>query len=172
MKRGKNLSRQKESEEANMPKTKIVEITEKFTKKDNFMELRECVAEHADWFADGVADRLIEFIDHEVELLGKRSTSAKKYAEKHANKDKDEMATNLMDVLMDAEGLMTIPQIVAKMNPELNATPQKLTYRLTAMVKSGDVHKELVAVKEEGKPSRKVNAYRLATDADVATDAE
>ena len=155
-----------------MPKTKIVEITEKFTKKDNFMELRECVTEHADWFEDGVADRLIEFIDHEVELLGKRSTSAKKYAEKHANKDKDEMATNLMDVLMDAEGLMTIPQIVAKMNPELNATPQKLTYRLTAMVKSGDVHKELVAVKEEGKPSRKVNAYRLATDADVATDAE
>ena len=35
------------------------------------MELRDCVTEHADWFAEGVADRLIEFIDHEVELLGK-----------------------------------------------------------------------------------------------------
>jgi hypothetical protein len=52
----------------------------------------------------------------------------------------------------------------------MGATPQKLTYRLTALVKNHDVHKELVTVKEEGKPSRKVNAYRLATDEDTFED--
>lgn len=153
-----------------MPKTKIVEITEKFTKKDNFLELRECVADHADWFEEGVADRLIEFIDHEVDQLTKRASSAKKYAEKHAKKDKDEMAVALMDVLQDAEGLMTIPQIIAKMPEDMGATPQKLTYRLTSLVKAHDVIKELVSVKEEGKPTRRVNAYRLATDTDTFED--
>lgn len=152
-----------------MPKTKIVEITEKFTKKDNFAELRECVLEHADWFEAGVADRLVEFIDHEVELLEKRAAGAKKYAQKTAKKE-DAMAINLMEVLTAAEGLMTIPQICAKMNPELLATPQKLTYRLTALVKSHEVMKELVGVKEEGKPARKVNAYRLATENDTFED--
>lgn len=153
-----------------MPKTKIVEMTEKFTKKDNFAELRECVLEHADWFEEGVADRLIEFIDHEVEILDKRTASARKYAAKNAKKDKDAMANALMDVLQEADGLMTIPQIVAKMPEDMGATPQKLTYRLTALVKNHDVHKELVTVKEEGKPSRKVNAYRLATDEDTFED--
>lgn len=153
-----------------MPKTKIVEITEKFTKKDNFAALRECVLEHADWFDEGEADRLIEFIDHEVELLTKRAAGAKKYAEKHAKKAEDAMATNLMEVLVANDTLMTIPQIVAAMNPELQATPQKLTYRLTALVKAHEVVKELVSVKEEGKPTRRVNAYRLANDTDTFED--
>lgn len=153
-----------------MPKTKIVEITEKFTKKDNFAALRECVLEHADWFDEGEADRLVEFIDHEVELLTKRAAGAKKYAEKHAKKAEDAMAVNLMEVLVANDTLMTIPQIVAAMNPELQATPQKLTYRLTALVKAHEVVKELVSVKEEGKPTRRVNAYRLANDTDTFED--
>lgn len=153
-----------------MPKTKIVEITEKFTKKDNFAALRECVLEHADWFDEDEADRLIEFIDHEVELLTKRAAGAKKYAEKHAKKAEDAMAVNLMEVLVANDTLMTIPQIVAAMNPELQATPQKLTYRLTALVKAHEVVKELVSVKEEGKPTRRVNAYRLANDTDTFED--
>lgn len=153
-----------------MPKTKIVEITEKFTKKDNFAALRECVLEHADWFDEGEADRLIEFIDHEVELLTKRAAGAKKYAEKHAKRAEDAMAINLMEVLVANDTLMTIPQIVAAMNPELQATPQKLTYRLTALVKAHEVVKELVSVKEEGKPTRRVNAYRLANDTNTFED--
>lgn len=153
-----------------MPKTKIVEITEKFTKKDNFAALRECVLEHTDWFDEGEADRLVEFIDHEVELLTKRAAGAKKYAEKHAKKAEDAMAVNLMEVLVANDTLMTIPQIVAAMNPELQATPQKLTYRLTALVKAHEVVKELVSVKEEGKPTRRVNAYRLANDTDTFED--
>lgn len=153
-----------------MPKTKIVEITEKFTKKDNFTALRECVLEHADWFDEGEADRLVEFIDHEVELLTRRASGAKKYAEKHAKKATDEMATNLMEVLVANDTLMTIPQICAEMKPELMATPQKVTYRLTALVKAHEVVKELVSVKEEGKPIRRVNAYRLANDTDTFED--
>lgn len=153
-----------------MPKTKIVEITEKFTKKDNFAALRECVLEHADWFHDGEANRLIEFIDHEVELLTRRASGAQKYAEKHAKKATDEMATNLMEVLIANDTLMTIPQICAEMKPELMATPQKVTYRLTALVKAHEVVKELVSVKEEGKPTRRVNAYRLANDTDTFED--
>lgn len=153
-----------------MPKTKIVEITEKFTKKDNFATLRECVLEHADWFDEGEADRLVEFIDHEVELLTRRASGAKKYAEKHAKKATDEMATNLMEVLVANDTLMTIPQICAEMKPELMATPQKVTYRLTTLVKAHEVVKELVSVKEEGKPTRRVNAYRLANDTDTFED--
>ena len=153
-----------------MPKTKIVEITEKFTKKDNFAALRECVLEHADWFDEGEADRLVEFIDHEVELLTRRAAGAKKYAEKHAKKAEDAMAVNLMEVLTANGGLMTIPQICAEMNPELMATPQKVTYRLTSLVKAHTIVKELVSVKEEGKPTRKVNAYRVATENDTFED--
>ena len=150
----------------------MMNVSAKITKKDNYAELRECVMDHMDWFEDGVATRLIEFIDHEVELLDKRAEDAKKYAKK-SQKATDAMATNIMEVLMDANGeLMTIPDIVNKMSPELEATPQKITYRLSTMIKSGDVVKESVSIKEEGKNARKVNAYRLTTDTDVTSDEE
>lgn len=142
-----------------MPKTKIVEITEKFTKKNNFAALRECVLEHADWFHEGEADRLVEFIDHEVELLDKRAASAKKYAKKNV-KAEDAIADAIVEVIANVDEAMTIPEIVAAINPELLATPQKLTYRLNKMVEAGTVAKNMVSVKEEGKTARKINCYK------------
>ena len=41
----------------------------------------------------------------------------------------------------------------------IEATPQKLTYRLNKLVEDGVATKETVSIKVEGKPARRVNAY-------------
>lgn len=135
--------------------------TVKITKKDNFVTLRNCVLENSDWFEEGVADRLIEFIDHEMEQLEKRSASAKKYAKKSA-KAEDDLADAIAAVLQRGEGAMTIADIIAALDENYAATPQKVTYRLNKMVEAGTVTKDSVSIKEEGKVARKINCYKWA----------
>ena len=134
----------------------------KITKKDNFAELRALVelALDKDYLVTDVASRLTEFIDHEVEQLEKRSASAKKYAKKN-DKATDELTEACVTVLSATEGALTIPEIVAQIDETLNATPQKLTYRLNKLVELGTIEKGQVSKKEEGKPARKVNCYAI-----------
>ena len=129
---------------------------EKFTKKDNFLALRNCIVEHADLFNE--SERLISFIDHELEQLSKRADDAKKYAKK-TSKASDELSTAISAILMDATEPMIISDIMAVLPTELNATPQKLTYRLSKMVEANVVTKEQKSIKEDGKSTRKINAY-------------
>lgn len=129
---------------------------EKFTKKDNFLTLRNCIVEHADLFNE--SERLINFIDHELEQLSKRADDAKKYAKK-TSKASDELSAAISAILMDATEPMIISDIMAVLPTELNATQQKLTYRLSKMVEANVVTKAQKSIKEDGKSTRKINAY-------------
>lgn len=139
-------------------------MTKKVTKRENYEALRECVLEHADWFPEGECDRLIEFIDHEVEQLDKRAANAKKYAQK--SKDKADELTDILDeVLQGMEGPATIAEIVTaalEQHADCGVTQNKAAYRLNKLVETGRAVKDVTTIKEEGKASRKVNTYQLA----------
>lgn len=118
-------------------------------------------------------DTLLTFIDHEVELLAKRSASSAKYA-KSKTKANDEMAEHIVTVLTDFAGFMTIADVVEQVNArfaEDAATTQKVTYRLTKLVEAGAVKKDTISVKEEGKASRKICTYCIVLDAKDAEEA-
>lgn len=133
----------------------------KITKKDNFMALRGVVENDNGFFTPEEVERLLAFIDHELELLDKRSASARKYAKKN-EKATDELAEACVSALSTEDGAMlTIPQILEKLPAELEATPQKLTYRLNKLVELGTIVKDQVSFKAEGKASRKINCYGI-----------
>lgn len=141
----------------------------KMTKKDYFQTLRTHIEAFPDMFDD--ADSLLEFIDHEMEQLDKRTESAKKYAKKNT-KASDAMAEAIASVLMENGTALTIPQIIEHLPEDSNATPQKLTYRLNKLVETGKVAREMVSIKVEGKSTRKVNSYKWVSDTGIDTDVE
>lgn len=121
------------------------------TKRDNLNELR-VLAETSE-----NRERLIAFIDHELELLDKRNAAAAKSA-KRGNKAQDELAALIAESLTIEP--QTIPEILEKINDE-NATPSKISYRLSKMVEAGGAIREMVMMKEEGKTARRTTTYRL-----------
>lgn len=131
--------------------------TLKITKRDNFNELRSLI--ETSMLSNEDQDRLLAFIDHELELLDKRKASSAKSA-KRSNKAQDELASKIADVLA-TDKAQTIPQILAQVDDE-TVTAAKCSYRLGKMVEAGVVTRESVAIKEDGKTVRKVNGYRLA----------
>lgn len=134
-------------------------MDKKITKRDNFNTLRDLVMNFVDLQTE--QDRLLAFIDHEVEQLDKRAASAKKYAKKTA-KSEDALADAVFNILSDG-AQHDIPSIVAELNAgDMDATPQKVTYRLTKMVEAGNVLRETVSVKEDGKAARKVCMFTAA----------
>lgn len=140
--------------------------TQKITKRDNFNELRSLI--ETSMLSNEDQDRLLAFIDHELELLDKRKASSAKNA-KRGNKAQDELASKIADVLT-ADEAQTIPQILAQIDDE-TVTAAKCSYRLGKMVEAGMIARESVTIKEDGKTSRKVNGYRLI-EIETETDAE
>jgi len=132
--------------------------TEKITKRDNYNYLRNMVINSTE---DNVTqDRLIAFIDHELDLMAQRAEKSKKYQKEH-KADQDAMTNMVMDVLNDADSALTIPDIVAKI---VDSTPQKITYRLGKLVDAGRVTKEVQTVKVEGANARKITFYTAVPD--------
>lgn len=140
----------------------------KITKRDNYNSLLTLVA---DIYSNGgiesaEAERLMNFINHEIELMDKRSEKAKTYAKAKSAKAADELADAALVALRSMEDEATIADIVAAVNaeaPELNATSGKLAYRLNKLVEAGLAIKTEITIKEEGK-SRKVNGYKAVVE--------
>lgn len=135
----------------------------KITKRENYETLLALLPEMLNaGMIDSTEDaQLAEFLNKELENLDKRAANAKKYASKK-KAEADSLMELVNSILNEHEGAMTIPEIVAKANeldPEAQATPQKLTYRLNKLVEDGLAVKNQVSIKTEGKPARKVNSY-------------
>ena len=108
-------------------------------------------------------DELVEFIDHQVELIAAKAEKAKERAAKQ-KAEGDALREAVQAVLTDE--FQVIDDIAAQIDGE-DITKAKVTARLTQLVKSG------IAVKEQTKvDSRKVMAYKLAADIEEDTDAE
>lgn len=135
----------------------------KITKKDNYETLLTLVsaAQSEGYFTQeqNVYERLVEFINHEMEQLDKRAASAKKYAKK-STKANDELADAIADYMHSVEGEHTIADVVVALDA-MGATQQKVAYRLNKLVEAGAVVKKATTIKEE-KGSRKVNVYTWA----------
>lgn len=131
----------------------------KITKKDCYNTLRDLVKNtmfSAD--ADISADKLLSFIDHEIELIDQRAEKSKKYQQEHKATD-DAMTDMIMEVLSDSDSALTVPDIVAKV---VDSTPQKIVWRLGKLFKDGKINKDTQTVKLEGSPSRRVTFYSIA----------
>lgn len=123
----------------------------KVTKKDWYAQIRAVVEASDNEQKEGILD----FIDHEVELL---EAKAAKAAERAASKkaDGDELRNAVQAVLTDE--LQTIDAITAQIEGE-DITKAKVTARLTQLVKAGVATKDMVKT-EDG---RKVTAYKLGS---------
>ena len=146
--------------------------TTKITKRDNYNTLLALLPEMLNaGMIDSAEDaQLAEFLNKELENLDKRAANAKKYAAKN-KASADALTEAALDVLTETDAYMTIPQIVAAINANgenADATPQKLTYRLSKLVETGSIEKETKSIKEEGKTARKVNVYRIKAEEETA----
>ena len=144
---------------------------EKMTKAMYFEVIRGIVEGlGAEAFPEGVsADDVLDFIDRQVALLDKRAAASKERAAKKRAAS-DELTELIYTMIFEAEDFITADEIVEKIDDE-EVTKNKVTARVSKLVKAGRVAKEQVKL-EDGK---KRMAYRVAEegeDAEAEADAE
>ena len=144
----------------------------KITKRANFEALLSLLPDALNQgLIDSAEDtRLAEFLNHEIELLDKRTEKAKTYAKNKSAKAGDELADMAMEALKEIGDVATIADIVEVVNKNhenAGATSGKLAYRLNKLVEAGLAEKSDVVIKEEGKGSRKVNGYKAIVEGEV-----
>ena len=144
---------------------------EKMTKVMYFEVIRGIVEGlGAEAFPEGVnADDVLDFIDRQVALLDKRAAASKERAAKKRAAS-DELTELIYTMIFEAEDLITSDEIVEKIGDE-EVTKNKVTARVSKLVKAGRVAKEQVKL-EDGK---KRMAYRIAEegeDVEAEADAE
>ena len=144
---------------------------EKMTKAMYFEVIRGIVEGlGAEAFPEGVdANDVLDFIDRQVELLDKRAAASKERAAKKRAAS-DELTELIYTMIFEAEDFITADDIVEKIGDE-EVTKNKVTARVSKLVKAGRVAKEQVKL-EDGK---KRMAYRIAEegeDVEVEADAE
>ena len=95
------------------------------TKKEMFAEIRNAVIDNAE---------MVAFIDREIELLNRKSTSAKKPTKTQIENDgfKAEIIAHLTEV----DAPRTIKELQAEMASLAGLTNQRITHLLTDLVKA------------------------------------
>lgn len=131
--------------------------TTKITKRENLTALTALLtaAETAN-LGDFNYAALHDYVTNEVELLNKKAEAAKARAEKQ-KAEGDELRDEVYN-LLNTETFITIPEMVKTINRE-DVTNQKVTARLTQLVKLGKIEKSEVSIETDGK-TRKVQGYR------------
>ena len=138
-------------------------MEKKITKRSAFEQVQSILmdAMSADVIDNDTCNTLVAFFDNEIELLNKRAAKAKTSKPKAEN----DILTTLAIAVMGTN-TMTIPEIVEAINadnPDVDATPQKMVYRLDKLVKNGIVKSDSTSIKVKGKPARKVNVYTVVS---------
>ena len=136
-------------------------MEKKITKRSAFEQVQSILmdAMSADVIDNDTCNTLVAFFDNEIELLNKRAAKAKTSKPKAEN----DILTTLAITAMGTD-TMTIPEIVDAINadnPDVDATAQKMVYRLNKLVKTGIVECGTTTIKVDGKSARKVNTYKV-----------
>lgn len=142
---------------------------EKMTKAMYFEVIRGIVEGlGAEAFPEGVSvDDVLDFIDRQVGLLDKRAAASKERAAKKRAAS-DELTELIYTMIFEADDFITADDIVEKIGDE-EVTKNKVTARVSKLVKAGRVAKEQVKL-EDGK---KRMAYRIAEEGEeTEADAE
>lgn len=135
-------------------------MNKKTTKREHFLQLADIlsIAEQEKIEIEYSYDELQEFINKELDLLDKKADAAKARAAKQ-KAEGDELRERVKACL-STEGFTTIKEIADALNDE-EITAQKITARLTQLVKLGEVEKSMVENQNaEGKKVKKTG-YRL-----------
>ena len=103
-------------------------MEKKITKKEMFAQIREVVANNED---------MVAFIDHEIELLSKKSGSKKPTATQIVNEG---LKATILTVLEGSEG-MTASEVLVSSDEFTGLSNQKITALLRQLVLNGSVTK-------------------------------
>ena len=105
----------------------------KMTKKEYFAELRAMVIDNQE---------MVDFIDREIELLNKKSSTPKKPTKTQI--ENEGFKADIIRVLTDADTLLTITEICEACNFPETMSNQRVTHLLTALRKEKKVRREYV----------------------------
>lgn len=132
---------------------------EKMTKRDilNEMLTIDVIAENEVYAA---------FINKELEALDKRAEQAKARALKKA-RESDMLRREIFETLTD--DWQTVNDIVTALGRE-DVTPAKVINRLASLINNDHTVEKAEVTVENGDTKRKVMAYRLTDDNEVAED--
>lgn len=136
-------------------------MTTKITKRDYMNCLKSIVESGSITVEDPFTEEgLLNFIDHEIELLDNKAQAAAKRAadKKEAG---DELREKIFNVLTDEPA--TIDDIVALVD-DPDITRNKVASRLGQLVKMERVERSEVTLETPSGKTRKAAAYRLASN--------
>lgn len=121
----------------------------KITKKEMFTLIKEAMADNSE---------VVEFCEKEIASIEKKAEKAKEYAAKKKQED------TLKEVVFGAltSDFQTIPEILEKLDGQVEASASMITYRLTKLIEEGAAKKEMVSVEGIGGKKTKKSAYALA----------
>ena len=103
------------------------------TKREMFAEIRNAVIDNAE---------MVAFIDHEIELLNRKSASPKKPTK--TQMENDSFKAVIVDYLTEVDAPKTIKELQAEIAELGGLTNQRITHMLTDLVKSDKLTKEYV----------------------------
>ena len=103
------------------------------TKKEMFTEIRNAVIDNAE---------MVAFIDHEIELLNRKSASPKKPTKTQV--ENDAFKAVIVDYLTEVDAPKTIKELQTEVADLDGLTNQRITHMLTDLVKMGKLTKEYV----------------------------
>ena len=133
-------------------------MTQKITKKDQFVAIIDVLESTSDqeWVKD-----LVDFCNHEIDLLEKKAAKAKEAAAKKKS-ESDELTEKVASLL--TADFQTTADITAQLDDE-DISTHKVSYRLTQLTKAERAVKEEVSIPgKDGAKARKIAAYRLFKD--------
>lgn len=138
------------------------DTAKKVTKKDLYnvlIDVITCAEDEAFSLPEDVTyDSLREFVNHEIELLDKKTAAAQnRAAQKKA--EGDELREKIFSMLSTTE-FKTISDL-HKAIDDPDVSPQKITSRLTQLVRLERVEKDMVSIETEGGKTKKASAYRV-----------
>ena len=103
------------------------------TKKEMFVEIRNVVADNAE---------MVAFIDHEIELLNRKSGSPRKPTQTQI--ENDGFKADILSALAEADAPMTIKGLVEALPALAPLSNQRITHMLTDLRKDGKVARSYV----------------------------
>lgn len=103
------------------------------TKKEMFAEIRNIVADN---------EEMVAFIDHEIELLERKSNSPKKPTKIQI--ENDGFKAEIVAYLTEVDTPKTIKELQAEIPSISGLTNQRITHMLTDLVKAKTLTKEYV----------------------------
>ncbi len=103
------------------------------TKKEMFTAIREAVADNTE---------MVAFIDHEIELLNRKSSGTRKPTK--VQLENDAFKADILDALARVDAPVTIKGLCAECASIATLTNQRITHLLTDLRKDGKVARSYV----------------------------